>query len=231
MNIDELGLKVWRGQEEMGDPRTGNQVITDFSRALIAEYEKTTGSEPFCYLIDDEGYEQSHKEYPGAFPVFLRPDPRVAELEAEVERLKSQIAIHQRGLQQSEKTLLAKIAELEAQSEERRQTILDLCERGMDFKDRVKELEAHNAALLMAIQKKDTAMNRVLTNGPGAWVPIELCNAITLSPSAELLEARDRKRDAKLIHQINGSIYSLDTNNILFDLAKRRESGEWKPEL
>ena len=46
MNIDELGLKVWRGQEEMGDPRTGNQVITDFSRALIAEYEKAAADEP-----------------------------------------------------------------------------------------------------------------------------------------------------------------------------------------
>ena len=88
MNIDELALKLAGIHTERTMFAVTDQEICNFARALIAEYE-AAGSEPFCYLIDDEGYEQSHKEYPGAFPVYLRPDPRVAELERQLASYKA----------------------------------------------------------------------------------------------------------------------------------------------
>lgn len=98
------------------------------------------------------------------------------------------------------------------------------------------ELRKELACTLVAIEAKDATLEKIacVGNGDSHGNSVGNCMAIealAIHPSTERLEARDRKRDAKLIHQINGSIYSLDTNNRLFDLAKRRESGEWVPDL
>lgn len=55
-----------------------------------------------------------------------------------------------------------------------------------------------------------------------------------ISPSTELLEARDRKRDAELLRVIAEEYGTGDVVypvRYLFELADIRESGEWKPEL
>lgn len=61
--------------------------------------------------------------------------------------------------------------------------------------------------------------------------------ARALSPPAELLEARDRKRDAKLLRHLKLHLYDATFHHRiakcidLKELASKRESGEWKPEL
>ena len=54
-----------------------------------------------------------------------------------------------------------------------------------------------------------------------------------ISPSTELLEARDRKRDAKMLRVIAEKHFAPGRGHYeqLELLAEHRESGEWKPEL
>jgi len=105
MNIDELALKVF-------DPLLKNYMVDHeyflkVLNALIAEYEKAAGSEPFWYaVVSDEApvvnkairslevaeeyAAKSSDVYPGVHvvPLYARPDQRVAELEQENARLK-----------------------------------------------------------------------------------------------------------------------------------------------
>lgn len=55
-------------------------------------------------------------------------------------------------------------------------------------------------------------------------------DCIAISPSAELLEARDRKRDAKLLRVVKTYI-DVRAKEQVEAWANERESGEWKPEL
>lgn len=64
--------------------------------------------------------------------------------------------------------------------------------------DRVAELEAQNAALLVVIEAKNDLLRRIEYVEPSYLVG-RVIGAVALCPSAELLEARDRKRDAKLL--------------------------------
>ena len=126
---------------------------------------------------------------------------------------------------------------------------------------RVAELEAQNSALLVAIEAKDAALNLWKVASGNAeeselddmacyciTMPLfcdayEATEALALSPSHELLEARDRVRDAKLLRVIEQRIQPQDSYqddyfkakahsyNIVNELIKQRESGEWKPEL
>lgn len=133
----------------------------------------------------------------------------------------------------------------------------------------IKKLEGENAALLVAIEAKDSVLkgydNRVTpiqcscdesvgyictACHPTAYMQ-DVRTALAISPSTELLEQRDRKRDAKLLRDV-GTIFRcramLGTKNgvplpkyqyaacfyaevELPELAAMRESGEWKPKL
>lgn len=103
----------------------------------------------------------------------------------------------------------------------------------------IKKLEGENAALLVAIEAKDAALEKIacVGNGNSHGNSIGNCMAIealALAPSTELLEQRDRKRDAKLLRLIadywrnNQLAYPNAHINVLAD---NRESGEWIPEL
>ena len=113
------------------------------------------------------------------------------------------------------------------------------------------ELEAlrqENAALLVALETKDAALMYVreqclfADDEGGIGVTQEpqidslafdsICKALTLPPSTELLEARDRKRDAKLIELLSdGSAMSPTSRSWMLRQAVERESGEWQPLL
>lgn len=105
---------------------------------------------------------------------------------------------------------------------------------------RIKELEEQNTALLVALEDKNAALNIANTEiytTCNHYLETEryfkirnaLCDGIKIKPSAELLEARDQKRDAKLL------MATLEDEALrpipIRALAARRESGEWKPEL
>ena len=91
--INELALKV--AKDMPLHPRgimSDRQTALDFAQALITEYEKTVGGEavgtgdyvqPVPDHCDRITWRNSYYSLP------IRPDPRVAELEAEIESLKS----------------------------------------------------------------------------------------------------------------------------------------------
>lgn len=121
-------------------------------------------------------------------------------------------------------------------------------------KTQIAELEAlrkENAALLVAIEAKDAALAKLLPtllnwmyqeeasygknfSGSRTDKARELVaktrKGLALSPSTELLEARDRKRDAKLLR-----LFAKDFSSNIQEHANMsaifRESGEWTPEL
>ena len=148
-----------------------------------------------------------------------------------------------------------KIAELEAKL----QQVNSLCELNeqtmSDIASKYEALDAQNAALLVAIEAKQKALKMVEWEeyddpdwGMQVFCPscrmekkhghyeCRLAEALTISPSTELLEARDRVRDAKLLRVVlnkadwspNQLVYA---NGYIEDLAKQRESGEWQLEL
>ena len=102
------------------------------------------------------------------------------------------------------------------------------------------------AALLVAIEAKGAAIDSLVS-----WVDdwaetsdtdfprleAQVNAARVLSPSAELLEARDRNRDAKLLRHLKLHLYDATFHHRiakcidLKELASKRESGEWQPEL
>lgn len=203
MNIDELATNVARdiGAVRQRSCKRADGVeyhfeqseLEQFAKELIAEYEKTVNSE-----------------------LYPRPDPRVAELEAD------------------------------------RDDCLALAKLNMA---KFLELEQQIAALLVAIKAKDAALNLWKVASDNAeeselddmacyciTMPLfcdayEATEALALSPSTELLEARDRVRDAKLIRQVNlvinkkGYFTDYIYPEQLKQVAADRESGEWQPLL
>lgn len=250
MNIDELAMKV---RNKTGFP-VFEEDIPKFARALIAEYEKATGGDPVawhytvngawnCYdkqIPPDDAYDAG-----SLVPLYTRPDPRVAELEAQLSEANKAMEFNFEQYQDVGRLLneeCEKTERLEAQNAELQEQ-LDL----QTPKEALKQLQQENAALLVAIEAipKDAigkilteVMNNAVSNGansismPDEYVEVAawLCNE---SPSAELLEARDRVRDAKLIRLIAVKEFSTISiaNIALSYLAADRESGEWQPEL
>ena len=108
------------------------------------------------------------------------------------------------------------------------------------LKAQIAELESlrkENAALLVALVAKDATLEKIacVGNGNSHGNSIGNCMAIealAILPSTELLEARDRKRDAKLIGLLSdGSAMSPTSRSWMLRQAVDRESGEWVPEL
>jgi len=105
-------------------------------------------------------------------------------------------------------------------------------------KTQIAELESlrkENAALLVAMVAKDATLEKIacVGNGNSHGNSIGNCMAIealAILPSPELLEARDRKRDAKLLR-----LFAKDFSSNIQEHANMsaifRESGEWTPEL
>lgn len=116
----------------------------------------------------------------------------------------------------------------------------------------LEKLQAQIAALLVAIEAKDAALDS-LVSWVDDWaetsdtdftrIETKVNAARALSTSAELLESRDRKRDAKLLRVITQRIQPQDSYqdeyfkakvhsyNIVNELIKQRESGDWQPLL
>ena len=97
---------------------------------------------------------------------------------------------------------------------------------------RIAELEARNAELLVAIDRygqHDRNCEAVTESGGG------VCCGCGLNDYSEALEARDRVRDAALIRLIIIAAKAFSTISVatlaLNYLATDRESGEWQPEL
>ena len=113
MNIDELALKVGATHYSPAPMRAvkGWSFTFEQLQALIAEYEKAAGSEPFWYaVVSDEApvvnkairslevaeeyAAKSSDVYPGVHvvPLYARPDQRVAELKQENAQLRFALA-------------------------------------------------------------------------------------------------------------------------------------------
>ena len=104
--------------------------------------------------------------------LYPRPDPRVAELEAKLQQMNSLCEFNERTMS--------------------------------DIANKYEALEAQNSALLVAIEAKQKALNWAF-DYDGDVFGInhnDATDALAFSPSAELLEKRDRKRDAKLLRYI-----------------------------
>ncbi|HNV19903.1 MAG TPA: hypothetical protein PKV77_06440 [Bacteroidales bacterium] len=101
----------------------------------------------------------------------------------------------------------------------------------------LESLRKENAALLVAMVAKDATLEKIacVGNGNSHGNSIGNCMAIealAILPSPELLEARDRKRDAKLLRAcVDSECCPKDFKNIMQAIANQRESGEWLPEL
>ena len=101
----------------------------------------------------------------------------------------------------------------------------------------LESLRKENAALLVAIEAKDAALEKIacVGNGNSHGNSVGNCMAIealAILPSTELLEVRDRKRDAKLLRAcVDSECCPKDFKNIMQAIANQRESGEWLPEL
>lgn len=152
-----------------------------------------------------------------------RPDPRVAELEKVIE-IERSIRGHADAA--------VKIAELEAQNAIlQEQFTFELDKVG----SRNYELRMQNAALLVALEEKTNALSvasRVIEPFKDSATYKIVQDAMWLNPSTELLEARDRKLDAKLLRAFSKNIGANGgTTDRLNYYAVARESGEWKPEL
>ena len=221
-SIDELALKVGATHYSPAPMRAvkGWSFTFEQLQALIAEYEKAAGSEPVA-LPSLPGGIVSHAQlgelfdrlqmqtYAVKYAGIYHPDPRVAELEAEI---------------------VAQKAEWNK--------AYDI---GMLAKHKLAELEQQNAALLVAIEATDAALDS-LVSWVDDWaetsdtdftrIETQVNAARALSPSSELLEARDRKRDAKLLRAA-GEWFKADTfiGGCMSRLAIERESGEWKPAI
>lgn len=110
-----------------------------------------------------------------------------------------------------------------------------------DIASKYEALEAQIAALLVAIEAKDAALDSLVswvddwaetsdTDFPRLEAQVNAARAI--HPTTELLEARDRKRDAKLLELVssNPGLRFAEQRALLL-LAADRKFGDWKPEL
>lgn len=104
----------------------------------------------------------------------------------------------------------------------------------------VKILQEQNAALLVAIEAKDAALDS-LVSWVDDWaetsdtdfprIEAQVNAARSSPPSTELLESRDRKWDAKLLRAAKDQTQLVTTDAELEVLAAARESGEWEPKI
>lgn len=90
MNIDELALKV---ANEYRSPQghiqmTATQFIVEV-RELLKQYEADQGEAVAHLVAAKYGMQLCPRDIDGAFPVYLRPDPKVKELEAERDQWKN----------------------------------------------------------------------------------------------------------------------------------------------
>jgi len=124
-------------------------------------------------------------------------------------------------------------SELEAQIQFLRMALADTEALELGTAERCTKLEAQNTALLITIKEKDNALSEIkLKSISLADAQVTALEALALSPSAELLEARDRKRDAKLFKAACDEwVIPSSYNREILALATKRESGEWIPEL
>ena len=139
------------------------------------------------------------------------PDDEYSDgLEAELEALRKENA-----------ELLEQNAQLEA----------DAAHLGPFYERQLSTLQSKYDALLVAIEAKDAALHAV-AHGLNPWAMNSVLEALALSTSTELLEERDRKRDAKLLRLVaNSGALSSYGIKYVFHKVKLRESGEWIPEL
>ena len=129
---------------------------------------------------------------------------------------------------ESKEFLVSKCHELENKWLSEQKTAMELAYEIEQQNSQLSELKRQNTALLVAMEAKNVALNQVLYSGNPYAGSIE--EALTLSPSAELLEARDRRRDAKLIRAAREFFY--ERKVVTFEnIANLRESGSWIPEL
>ena len=141
--------------------------------------------------------------------LYPRPDPRVSELEAKLQQMNSLCEFNERTMS--------------------------------DIASKYEALEAQIAALLVAIEAKDAALDSLVswvddwaetsdTDFPRLEAQVNAARAI--HPTTELLEARDRKRDAKLLELVssNPGLRFAEQRALLL-LAADRKFGDWKPEL
>lgn len=123
-----------------------------------------------------------------------------------------------------------RMAELEVQLEMQ----IAILQEQLDLqtpKEALKQLQQENAALLVTIEAKNDLLRRIEYVEPSHLVG-RVIGAVALCPSTELLEARDRVRDAKLLRAACDEwLIPSGYNGEIRALAKRRESGEWKPKL
>jgi len=155
----------------------------------------------------------------GMIPLYTSP-PATSELESTIHHAKQMEALDK-----------LKIEELETANTKLKQDLLTSYGES-------EELSGQNTTLLVAIEalKESLHYERDLYLEAGSELRESSFEALFLSPSAELLEARDRKRDAALLRVVlanadwspNQLVYA---NGYIDDLANQRESGEWIPEL
>ena len=107
----------------------------------------------------------------------------------------------------------------------------DAAHLGPFYERQLSTLQSKYDALLVAIEAKDAALHAV-AHGLNPWAMNSVLEALALSTSTELLEERDRKRDAKLLRLVaNSGALSSYGIKYVFHKVKLRESGEWIPEL
>lgn len=158
--------------------------------------EKAAGSEPVV-VVSPRPHHKTWSEISKPLPVgtklYMRPDPRVAELEAEV-------AMYKLANANMQEVLTGHIEQ--------------------------------NAALLVAIGIKQKVLDWAFDyDGDVFGVNHNAAtDALTSVPSTELLEERDRIRDAKLIRVAVGGFHG-ELADHMNALARKRESGQWQLEL
>jgi len=153
-----------------------------------------------------------------------RKDLERDELKAEIERLVAANAYHVTNAQavyaEASELKRQNAALLEEDSEVHRLKDATIVKQGDEI-----------AALLVAIEAKDAALEDRVFNRHGWDKHGDVAAIQAISPSAELLEARDRKRDAKLLRLADEQVDTDDYPMDIWRLADLRESGEWLPEL
>ena len=226
MNIAELATNVARdiGAVRQRSCKRADGVeyhfeqseLEQFANELITEYEKTVNSE-----------------------LYPRPDPRVAELEARLVSLKLEQTMRKHA-ESSNARLLIELSQIEAQNA----ALVKQLSTKRAYNGRAMSVQDHDdqvAALLVAIEAKDAALDSLVswvddwaetsdTDFPRLEAQVNAARAI--HPTTELLEARDRKRDAKLLRAIaNSGALSTDGVKYVFQQANSRADGSWNPEL
>ena len=206
MNIDELALKV---RNKTGFP-IFEEDLPKFAHELIAEYEKTASSEPVAEFGSIRLTPEGTTEFYGW-------------LHCDQSQMKRGDKLYPRPD--------PRVSELEAQNARLTELNSQLCSKSNSYVIYNARLEEQNAALLVAIEAKDAAIEVGLRWVPDDFIAAGLVQAKAIPPSTELLEERDRKRDAKLLRAAEEASDDDGFPVDFWRLADARESGEWNPEL